>query len=145
MLFSLTLVGCNSIVKELVSAPEVKAVRLVDFSMAEKQVIFDVDLYNPNAFTLPMSGFRGDFTLNHIALGNVEASSEQKLVAYGTQTVTLPISLNTNALIDAAQSVLTEQQARYSFKGGVDTSIGKIPFSKTGELSVEDVISGLLR
>jgi LEA14-like dessication related protein len=145
LLLTLTLVGCNSIVAKLVSAPEVKAVRLVDFSMIDKQVIFDVDLYNPNAFALPMSGFSGEFTLNNLTIGSVEASSDQKLVAYGTQTVTLPISLDTNALIDAAKSVLTKQQALYSFNGGVDTTIGKVPFSKSGELSAQDIISGLLR
>jgi len=145
ILLSITLLACNSLVKELVSTPEVKAVRLINFSMADKQVVFDVDLYNPNAFTLPMSGFNGDFKLNNLTIGSLKATSEQKLAAYGTQTITLPISLDTNAFIEAAKSVLTQQQAVYSFNGGVDTSIGKVPFSKSGELSVQEIISGLLR
>jgi len=145
LLLSLSLVACNDIVKEFVSAPEVKAVRLTDFSMADKRVVFDVDLYNPNAFALPMSGFSGDFKLNDLTIGSLEATSEQKLVAYGTQTVNLPINLDTNALIEAAQSVFTKQEALYRFNGGVDTSIGKVPFSKSGELSVQEIISGLLR
>ena len=144
LLLSLSLVGCNEIVKEFVSAPEVKGIRLADFSIAEKKVVFDVDLYNPNPFTLPMSGFSGDFKLNNLSIGSVEASSDQKLVAHGTQTITLPISLDTSALIEAAKSVFTQRQANYHFNGGVDTSVGKIPFSKSGELSVQDIISQLI-
>ncbi len=144
LLLSLALVGCNDIVKEFVSAPEVKAIRLANFSMAEKKVIFDVDLYNPNPFTLPLSGFSGDFKLNNLSIGSVEATSEQKLAAHATQTLTLPISLDTNALIEAAKSVFTQRQANYNFNGDVDTSIGKIPFSKTGELSAQDIISQLI-
>ncbi len=144
LLLSLALVGCNDIVKEFVSAPEVKAIRLADFSMAEKKVIFDIDLYNPNPFTLPLSGFSGDFKLNDLSIGSVEATSDQKLVAHGTQTLRLPISLDTNALIEAAKSVFTQRQANYNFNGDVDTSVGKIPFSKTGELSVQDIISQLI-
>ena len=142
---SLILSGCNEIVKEFVSAPEIKAVRLVNFSMAEKQVIFDVDLYNPNAFTLPLSGLSGDFKLNDLTIGSVSATSEEKLAALATQTVTMPINLDTDALINAAKSVFTQQRAIYNFNGGVDTSIGQVPFSQSGELSVRDIVSGLLR
>ncbi|MFW5425891.1 MAG: LEA type 2 family protein [Methylophagaceae bacterium] len=144
LLLSLSLISCSDIVKELVSAPEVKGIRLADFSIAEKRVVFDVDLYNPNPFTLPMSGFSGDFKLNNLSIGSVEASSEQKLVAHGTQTISLPISLDTNALIEAAKSVFTERQANYNFNGGIDTSVGNIPFSKSGELSAQDIISQLI-
>jgi LEA14-like dessication related protein len=145
LLLSLSLVSCNDIVKEFVSAPEVKSIRLADFSAAEKKVIFDVDVYNPNAFTLPLSGFSGNFKLNNLTVGTIEAASDQKLAAYETQTISLPIGLDTDALTDAAKSVFTQQQALYSFDGGVNTSIGKVPFSKSGKLSVQEIISGLLR
>ncbi|PHS27446.1 MAG: hypothetical protein COA83_00055 [Methylophaga sp.] len=142
---SLSLIGCNSIVQKLVSTPEIKAVRLVNFSMVDKLVIFDIDLYNPNAFALPLSGFSGNFKLNNLTIGSLEATSEQKLAAYGTQTFTLPISLDTAALIEAANSIFTQQQAVYSFNGDVDTSIGSVPFSTSGKLSAQEIISGLLR
>lgn len=143
-LLSITLISCNSLVKEFIAAPEIKAIRLASFSIADKQVIFNIDLYNPNAFSLPISGLSGDFKLNNLTIGTVNASSEQTLAAYTTQTIKLPIHFDANALLDATKSVLTQRQALYRFNGNIATSIGSVPISQAGELSVQEIISGLL-
>lgn len=145
LLVSIILSGCSSMVKELMQAPQVKSVQLKSFSASEKSVVFDVDLYNPNSFTLPISGLSGDMMLNQLVIGSLEAESDQNLAAHSTQTVTVPIALDTNALLKAAQSVLTSRQAQYNFNGGVKTPVGKVPFSKSGELSVQEIISSFLR
>ncbi len=145
LLMSLTLSGCASMVQELMQAPQIKGVQLKSFSAKDKSVVFDVDIYNPNSFTLPISGLSGDMMLNQLTIGSIEAESDQNLAALSTQTVTVPIALDTNALIEAAQSVFTQRQAQYNFNGGVKTPVGKIPFSKSGELSVTEIISTLLR
>lgn len=146
LLVSLLLSACNSsMIQELMQAPEVKSVALKSFSAKDKSIIFDVDLYNPNAFTLPISGLSGDIMLNQLAIGSLEAESDQNLAAHSTQTVSVPISLDTNALIDAAKDVLISRQAQYNFNGGVKTPVGKVPFSKSGDLSIQDVISSLIR
>ena len=126
-------------------APQVKGVQLKSFSAKDKSVVFDVDLYNPNSFTLPISGLSGDMVLNQLTIGSLEAESDQNLAALSTQTVSVPIALDTNALIEAAKSMLTNRQANYKFNGGVKTPVGKIPFSKSGELSVTEIISTFLR
>jgi LEA14-like dessication related protein len=146
LLMSITLLGCSSsMLQDLMQAPQVKSVALKSFSAKDKTVIFDVALYNPNSFMLPISGLSGDMMLNQLKIGSLEAESDQNLAALSTQTVTVPIALDTNALIEAAQSVFTQRQANYNFNGGVKTPVGKIPFSKSGELSVTEIISTLLR
>jgi len=145
LLISMALSGCASMVQELMQAPQVKGVQLKSFSAKDKSVVFDVDLYNPNSFTLPISGLSGDMVLNQLTIGSLEAESDQNLAALSTQTVSVPIALDTNALIEAAKSMLTNRQANYKFNGGVKTPVGKIPFSKSGELSVTEIISTFLR
>ncbi|MEH6442867.1 MAG: LEA type 2 family protein [Oceanospirillaceae bacterium] len=149
-LISIFLFGCNTnvikqdLVSKLVAAPEVRGVQLKSFSAKEQSVVFDVSLYNPNVFPLPISGLSGDFKLNKLSVGSMAAKSDTSLAAKKTQTVTLPIQLNTAAFLNAAKTALSTQQANYSFNGGIETSAGKLPFSKTGDVSLSAIISALL-
>lgn len=145
LFLSFSLIGCNSgLVNQLVDAPEIKGIQLKSFSIKDKSVVFDVDLYNPNPFPLPVSALNGAFKLNQFDVGSIAAETDKSLAAHATQTVTLPIALDTDALVDAAQSVFTKQQANYNFSGGIQTPAGQLPFAKQGELSVTDVIKALL-
>ena len=86
-----------------------------------------------------------DISLNNLHIGSLEAQSEQHLAAYGTQTVTLPVSLDPNALLEAAKSVLLQGKANYNFNGNVGTSLGQVPFTKEGELSAKDILSSIMK
>lgn len=146
ILMTMSLLGCSSeMIQNFVKAPEVKNVQLKSFSAKDKSVVFEVDLFNPNAFTLPLSGLSGSMSLNGLDIGSLDAESDQSLAAKATQTVTVPVQLDTDALLEAAKSVFTKRKAEYNFSGGAQTSVGKIPFSTSGELSVQEIISSLLR
>lgn len=144
-LFSLFLAGCNGslvkqdIVKQLIKAPEVRDISLNSFSAQDQRVSFDIDLYNPNLFSLPVSGVSGDFQLNSMPVGSVAAQFEEHLAAQSSQTVTLPIKLNTDALGAAIRKALMTGRAAYTFNGGVSSSVAEVPVSKTGELSIADL------
>ncbi|MFT5708793.1 MAG: LEA14-like dessication related protein [Oceanospirillaceae bacterium] len=150
ILISIFLLGCNTnvikqdFVSQLITAPEIRGVQLKTFSVEEQSVVFDVSLYNPNPFPLPISGLNGDFQLNQISVGSMAAKSDKSLGAQKTQTITLPIQLNTAAFMNAAKKALSTQKASYRFNGGVETPAGKLPFSKTGNVSLSDIISALL-
>ena len=140
-LLSFSLVGCGTdLIKAFVDIPQIKGIELKSFSVKDKQALFEVALYNPNAFSLPISGVTGDIVLNQMAIGSIEAGSDQSLAAHATQLVAVPIMLDPDLLIKAAKSVLNLRQAEYTFNGGIMTSMGQIPFSKKGDLSVQDLI-----
>ena len=145
ILLSLGLTGCQSgIIEKVVKAPEVKSVQLKSFSAQNKTVVFDVGLFNPNAFSLPIDGFDGAVKLNSFDVGKFAAKTDTSLPAKEVQTITLPITLDAEAFGRAARSVLSDGQALYNFKGGVDTSVGKVPFSQDGELSMQEIIKTLM-
>lgn len=144
-LMTLGLFGCDSnLVKDLVLTPEIKSIQLSHFSVEDRQAVFDVSVHNPNPFPLPISQLAGDIKLNNLAIGSLSARSEQNLAAFDTQNVTLPLSLNPDALVNAAQSVLLKGKAEYQFNGTVDTSLGQVPLSKQGELSAQELLRSLL-
>ena len=140
-----SLFGCGRFVKEFVKAPEVKGIELKSFSVLDNTAIFKVALYNPNSFSLPISGLAGGIKLNQMMIGSIDAENDQSLLAHTTQLVAVPISLDTHRLVNAIKTVLIQGQAHYSFDGHVKTSMAQIPFSKEGELSVEDLISAFLK
>ena len=140
-LLSFSLVGCGTdLIKAFVDTPQVKGIELKSFSVKDKQALFEVALYNPNAFSLPISGVSGDIVLNQMTIGSIDAGSDQSLAAHATQVVAVPIMLDPDLLVKAAKSVLNLRQAEYTFNGGIMTSMGQIPFSKKGDLSVQDLI-----
>lgn len=142
----LFLAGCNSsLVKQLVAAPEVKSIKLKSFSVKDNSVVFDVSVYNPNIYPLPISGLNGNFKLNQISVGSMAATTDKSLAGQQTQVVTLPVSLNADAFKKAVKNAISTRQTNYTFKGAIDTSIGQVPVSKTGSVSVADLVSALLR
>ncbi len=144
-LLALLLPACqSSLVKKLVQAPEVKSITLQSFSIQDKRMVFDVGLFNPNAFALPIDALDGAVQLNGLSIGRFSAKSKQRLAAKQTQTITLPITLDAEALGRAAREVLKQGKASYVLDGGAKTSVGKVPFRKEGELSAQDVLSALL-
>jgi LEA14-like dessication related protein len=151
LLFPLFLAGCNtnvipsSLVKQIVSAPEVKGIKLKSFSVEDQSVVFDVSVYNPNIYPLPISGLSGDFKLNQISVGSMSAKTDSSLAAQKTQTVTLPIKLSTDAFKKAAKAAIMNRETNYSFNGAIDTSIGQVPVSKTGSVSAAALLSALVR
>ena len=145
VLLSLSLFGCNSAyINNLVATPEIKNIQLSHFSVQERKAVFTVSVYNPNPFPLPISAIAGDIALNNLTIGSLEAESDQNQTAFDTQDVTLPLSLNPDALINAAQSVLLQGKASYTFNGDVQTSLGRVPFTKQGELSAKEVMGSIL-
>lgn len=144
-LLSFGLLACNSaFVNSLVATPEIKNIQLSHFSIEDKTAVFNVSVYNPNPFPLPISGLAGDITLNNLTIGSMEATSDENIAALETQDISLPLTLNPDALMSAAQSVLLQGKANYSFKGDMQTSLGRIPFTKEGELSAREVIGSML-
>jgi len=144
VLLSLGLTGCQSVMEKVVKAPEVKSVQLKSFSAQNKTITFDVGLFNPNAFSLPVDGFNGGIRLNGLDVGKFSATTKKSLAAQEVQTITLPITLDAEAFGRAARSVLEKRQALYNFSGGVDTSVGQVPFSQDGELSMQEIIKTLM-
>jgi LEA14-like dessication related protein len=145
LLLSLSLFGCNSsYINDFIATPEIKNIQLSHFSAQERTAVFNVSLYNPNPFPLPLSGLSADIALNNLNIGSLEAKSDQNLAAYDTQDITLPLSLNPDSLLNAAQSVLLQGKASYIFTGEIHTSLGRVPFTKKGELSAQEIIGSLL-
>jgi len=147
LLILFTLLGCSvDNIKHLASNPELKSIRLESFSPAENQITFELAVYNPNLFDIPISGIEGNITLNQIAIGKFIANNtERSLKARSTQSIIVPLKLNPDATMKAVKNALFKRTLNYTLAGTVDTSTGTIPFIKKGKLSVQNILSSFLQ
>lgn len=145
LLVAFSLIGCgNGLIKSIVETPQLKGVELKSFSIKDKLAVFEVALFNPNDFSLPISGLAGNMSVNQMTVGHIEMNNSQNLAAQSTQTVAVPVKLDARQLVDAVKAIVKLRQAHFIFNGGVDTTVGEIPFSKEGKLSFDDIVSLLI-
>lgn len=108
ILFSL--LGCTaSQLKSFVLTPQLKGVQLNSFSAADKQASFDVEIYNPNLFDIPVSTIKGEIKLNQLSIGHIAATNPSNtLKSLESQKITIPIQLDSSVLMDVAKGALLQ-------------------------------------
>lgn len=140
------LFGCSADkAKPLVNLPQVHSVHLKSFSVADKEATFYVALYNPNDFSIPVSGVDGSITLNQLNIGKIDVDTEYTITGGALKTVVVPISFDSDAFQKAAQTVLKKSTAEYHIDGAVKTSFGNVPFTGTGDLSTQEILRSIIR
>jgi len=141
---TLMLVPFNSMASmfdaENTQIPQIKRIQLVSFSAENHSAIFDVDVYNPNEFKLPVRELSGKVHLNKQHVASLEATSKASLAALSTQTFKVPISVKPNAIITAANQILLSGQAHYHFKGYMMTPVGELPIEHQGQLDSQQIV-----
>ncbi|HHA19635.1 MAG: hypothetical protein DRQ39_04980 [Gammaproteobacteria bacterium] len=129
------------ILNDSILTPEIRNITLNSFSAEDNRAVFDVEVYNPNAFKLPVRKLHGRIHLNQYNVADIEATSNNSLAAQATQMFTVPVEIDPDALMNAATGVMIQGQAKYSFKGYMMTPIGEMPITEEGELTTEQILA----
>ena len=66
--------------------PQIQDIMLISFSAEKQNAVFEVDVYNPNDFKIPVRELSGEVFLNKYLVSKLEASSKKSLAALSTQT-----------------------------------------------------------
>ena len=127
------------ILSDSILTPEIRNITLHSFSAKENRAVFDIEVYNPNAFKLPVRELYGDIHINEYNVADVEATSKKSLGAYATQMFTVPIEVDPTELMNAVVGIMMQRQAKYSFNGYMMTPVGEMPITQEGELSSEQI------
>ena len=146
LLFFLSLLpfsSANAIDMDAIQTPQIRMIKLISFSLEQESAVFEVDVYNPNEFKLPVRELTGSVHLNNLLVATLEASSKKSLAALSTQTFTVPIKVMTDATVQSANAVMLTGIADYEFSGYMMTPVGEIPLSKSGRLTSEQVLTFL--
>jgi len=123
--------------------PQIQNIQLNSFSAEQETAIFEVQVYNPNDFKLPIRELSGDIYLNEQHVSNLEANSKKDLAPLSTQTFIVPVIVKTDAVMTSAEDILLTGVANYRFKGYMMTPIGELPILESGQLTAEQVLTFL--
>lgn len=144
--FCLLATGCSSLQKP---TAVLRAGSIADVTADGVRLKFDVDVTNPNAVPIPLSGARYDLSLGRskVLSGNVD--SDLSIPAKGTDALTVPVDVTFEQLL-AAEEVIRASggDIPYTFAGtlGFRTGSGlpipiNVPFEYKGELPLRKLLS----
>ena len=86
--------------------PQIQNIKLISFSAEKETAVFEVQVYNPNDFKVPVREVSGDIYLNEQHVSNLEANSKKSLVPLSPQTFTVPIVVNSDAVMTSANDIM---------------------------------------
>ncbi|MBE0439202.1 MAG: LEA type 2 family protein [Gammaproteobacteria bacterium] len=140
VLMLIGLVSQAGVLDQAIMMPEIQTIKLKQFSAELNSAIFEVEVYNPNSFKLPVKQLSGDILLSHNKVAQLNASSKKSLAAQSTQLFTVPVSVNLDNLLLSMDSVLKSGVAHYQFQGYMMTPVGDLPIEQHGELSNDQIL-----
>jgi LEA14-like dessication related protein len=119
---SLLLNGCAELLELLkqtqIEKPNVRfsQVRLSDLSFDKADLMFSVEISNPNNVGINLSGFNYDFLLNENSFVSGNNSDPLQIQPNETSTIDLPVSLGFKKLYDTYNSLRNSDSVAYSLK-----------------------------
>ena len=132
----LALVACAPIQRPKADLRKVALIR-VDLSGLDFQLDFDV--FNPNAFGLPLRRVNWSVTLFNTHLGNGMGNFNQLIPANGSTHVNVPLSLGYEGIIVTVDRISRGEDIPYDISGSIrfETNFGavEVPFHAVGTLA----------
>ena len=133
-------------------AVRVSSARLAGLSFDQADLIFDIEISNPNSIGVSLAGFDYDLLLNNQSFLKGDQNEKTEIKANDIATLQLPLSLNFANIYQTYQSLKKEDEVTYTLDTGfsfdlpilgpvrvpVSTS-GQVPMVKLPRLSLKSI------
>jgi len=134
-LFSISACGPNGAGIKGVAEPPRVSVRDVSFERFTWQggeAIFTLDLSNPNAFPLPLTGVDYSLLLNGVQVGMGSREQSLQIPARQSRMVQFPLRLSFVNMASVLPGLMRQGNMNYQLRGSVHLPLFKIPFTRSG-------------
>lgn len=138
ILFAQAILGGCAALEKSMEKPSV-SVTQVEFRQAGLQeglLNAQIEIHNPNSFSLPVKGILYRLTLNEREFANSTMSFDKTIPAQGMVQATLPIRFRYAELIGGLSQILARQRVKFQLSGNVDIGLFRVPYRKTGEFDL---------
>ena len=132
-------VGCSSNgVKGLVERPKVsiEKVEMGKLTLAGGSANFLLKIENPNAFSIPLSGFNYGLRLNGVEVANGNREQKVTIQAGGSKLVEVPIIFSFSNMISLLPNLINNRSLKYDLAGSIHFPWFNLPFSRSGGTSL---------
>ena len=112
--------------------------RLAGLSFDKVDLLFDLEIRNPNSLGVTMAGFRYDLAVNESPFLEGKEEKEVAIAAQGASTIQIPLTLSFDHLYQVFKSLRQKDNAAYSLQCGFLFDLPvlgavEIPASKSGD------------
>jgi len=142
LLLILILMSCAAL-QEMINiekpTAKVRNVRLTGLSLQQIDLLFDVDIFNPNALSVNLAGFDYDFLLSGSSFLKGQQDKQLTIASRGNSNVEVPVSIAFKEIYQTYQSLKNQDSTDYKIICGLVFDLpvfGKtrIPVSQSGNL-----------
>lgn len=138
MLAVLALVSGCAMLRPEVTPPELRVsdVRVLGMSLADAKIAVDLEVDNPNAYTLSLRRLTYGLSLQDKPLFNGIVSERIQVEANGSSRVTLPFTLRFQDALGTMRALAQSEELRYRLSGEADFGLLSLPYSKSGSIGL---------
>ncbi len=136
--FALT--GCSLLGKKKIIEPKLKLenVKLASANFEGAQLIFEVQVENPNAFPLELDQVKYDLEFDGENVGTGQVDKGLRVEKNATTVISLPVQVQLKNLLKSVGSLLGKGNTPYRITGKAKLGLISLPFDEMGELRFEN-------
>lgn len=142
MLF-LSCSALDAVMKDTVQKPRVsfRSAELTGLTFAEADLLFVLEIENPNSFGVHMAGFDYDFRIDEATFVSGVSEDRLEIDAGGSSMVELPVNVDYSDLFSSFSSLIDKDESTYQIACGFTFDLPvlgriRIPVSREGEIPV---------
>ncbi len=122
-------------------AVKIESVNVGAVSFESLELLFDINIENPNRLAITLSSFDYELLLNDKSFVKGDQPDGMKVGAEASNTVRIPVSLTFRDIIESVQDVAREDSSRYQFKSGFSFKLPvigdvRVPVQRSGSIPV---------
>lgn len=138
-LFSVVLLQACSSVPGVVEQPKISIqnIAVQNISLTQGTALVTLNVSNPNAFPIPITGIQYGLNLNGHLVATGEQSQDQMIGARQDVPVNIPIKLDFIELAKLAPVAWRERKLQYDLNGAVKLPLISVPFQRQGGIGVQ--------
>lgn len=138
--FTLITAGCSVLDMAQFEKPQMKldGIELKKFSIDQMDLLFKVNVTNPNNFDINMKSLLYEVEMNDQKIATQNITTPTKVEALKTSQVTLPLSVNLGQIFSSIGGFLKSRESSYQIKGTAQFGFISLPFSESGSFKIEN-------
>lgn len=131
--------GCESLTKNFLKDPEVKIidVKITDISLSEISVAVKLNVINPNGIPLNLDKVNYELNISGETVTEGTFTEGMQIPASGQNDLSIPLKFRLKSVGNILSGLMNRSFTKeYELKGNVQLGIFTLPFSKRGEINL---------
>ncbi|NQY99813.1 MAG: LEA type 2 family protein [Bdellovibrionales bacterium] len=139
LLVAFSISACAVLQMASFEKPKVKlhGIELQKIDFQNVDLVFEVEVQNPNDFKLSMKGLNYVVEMNGDKVATQDLNTPVEVGAQQSSIVKLPLKLDYAQIFGSIGGFLKAKESTYTIKGSAQFGVLSLPFSESGEIRID--------